>query len=56
LSFQQIVLCIGALTFAGFGVLLFVAPQKLETVELGVTTANARSEVRAMYSRWWPQS
>lgn len=49
MTFQQIVLAIGAFAFAGFGIALFIAPHKLHVVDVVAETPNARSEIRAMY-------
>lgn len=49
MSFPEIVLIAGALLFAGFGVLLLVAPAKMSAVDLNPASPNARAEIRAMY-------
>lgn len=49
MSFPEIVLIAGAIIFAGFGVLLLVAPGKMSAVDLSPASPNARAEIRAMY-------
>lgn len=49
MTFQQIVLAIGALAFAGFGIALLIAPHKMRAVDVVAETPDARSEIRAMY-------
>ncbi|HEX6560298.1 MAG TPA: DUF4345 family protein [Longimicrobiales bacterium] len=49
MTFQQIVLALGAFAFAGFGIALLIAPDKLSAVDVMAETPNARAEVRAMY-------
>ena len=49
MSLAEIVLTIGALAFAGFGIVLLIAPAKMRVVDLLPGSANARTEVRAMY-------
>ena len=47
--FDRIVLALGGLSFAAFGVWLMVAPRALAGVGLSADSPNARAEVRAMY-------
>jgi hypothetical protein len=47
--FAEIVLALGALSFAGFGIWLLIAPGALAAVDVRAESPNGRVELRAMY-------
>ena len=50
MSFQRIVLVLGAAGFAGFGLIFAVAPEMLaRQIDLGIASPAARTDVRAVY-------